>query len=987
MSVNKFIAHFVCNLILLSPILSGPNYQNDLTEEILQKWSNEVFFSLPFFFQKEIPVKEIKYNIIMGNSVSAAGKNSADNLQPGLIRRKNGYEANIFLVSETNFNNPYFLKKEVQRKIGFLFGQIVDKKYKYSTYKTWHLINRWKTPFSDILTWKYSSGNQNQQGFVTPDAMTSPARDFIEFFSHYFVPDENFRNVPPDESIRCRLPAHTDFLENSISDMDSEFKSPVLKKNPVCTSFEKWAEIDKIDHIEIILASPSAVFVGSLFGHVFLRIVPPSEKTVDAISYTKTFGFVADSYGPIEADPLYAVKGILGDFRADLTYEPFQNFYSKYIIHENRSMTRYRLNISRTQIRKLMIRLWNIKNNGFYKYYFFSENCGSMLLDTVNSILPEKEQILYPNIQSSMPTSTMEGYYHAVTTGNQNLISENNTGFIGADEEFTSAYHEREKIWQMISRVLEKLNYNETNSLWHLLNSGKSHERSPGYEKLYQILRLHNEHSRILYQYLYTSSILENNLSLRKTVVNEKKNDEKRIHQIEQRLDKLYILLPDLLEDILRSIEFNLKKENLDKNQIIHKFNGFMEQSLSPAPEKRKKSYRELVQLVASLRPYLFKDTLINFDFFENRIREYIAARAYQKFDLRDILREDTFDKFLFADRTKILGNQPYLFESGETDLLYKSRDIEVTEPMLMLLHLRQKLKKEITDLPDISDWEPKKIKALDVIPVYHTGADSFSVRAFTSRLYLPSYGMSESVYGLLLESSLINEMLGEYRQFGFPYFCSMTVLKNQVRLGLTDKRENSFALTSRIFEYQILKPLTPVETNFLLNTGWDFFMDLKLHKNIKDEWSLQFQSGPGVLVNLFQFNFFQWYLNTGLRSEFIFRNHQNKAYSMSPLAEFPFFIELKTPLPGLKSGIDYFKIKPFLTTQYNFFEKQTFFFWGISGVFSIVISPSVKLHSLNPSKSNRLFIEWEITGSPVLIPEIFQQHMQFHISSGLRFN
>jgi hypothetical protein len=139
--------------------------------------------------------------------------------------------------------------------------------------------------------------------------------DLATFAAAFFVPEEDYEDKPdPEKSIRNILISQYQFLSARIRETEPGYTPRIDRLTPESTAFARWANLDRISHVELILAAPSSVSLASLFGHLFLRVVPKSDTDLLPFFQTPVFGFVADFNGPIERDSWYVLKGIFGKY-------------------------------------------------------------------------------------------------------------------------------------------------------------------------------------------------------------------------------------------------------------------------------------------------------------------------------------------------------------------------------------------------------------------------------------------------------------------------------------------------------------------------------------------------------------------------------------------------------------------------------------------------------------------------------------------------
>ena len=114
----------------------------------------------------------------------------------------------------------------------------------------------------------------------------------------------------------------------------------------------------------------------SMFGHTFLRFdrAGQDERT-RLLSYAVNYGAAVDEDNGLR----FAVYGLTGGYPGTYSVMPYHQLVRKYSDYENRDIWEYQLNLTATEVRRLLEHLWELQSN-YADYYFFDENCSYQLL-------------------------------------------------------------------------------------------------------------------------------------------------------------------------------------------------------------------------------------------------------------------------------------------------------------------------------------------------------------------------------------------------------------------------------------------------------------------------------------------------------------------------------------------------------------------------------------------------------------------------------
>jgi hypothetical protein len=260
--------------------------------------------------------------------------------------------------------------------IGYL-TRFLDHDYRISEGTPWRRISRW-------TGWDLTGNkteNINEKGFALPGGNKNPAEDFVTSVQCFFA-SPYYRD--PAQYLKYRLPSKYRFIQNLFRTRPDPQEHIECEK-----TYKDWIDPAEVEQIELLIATPSYASVASIAGHLCLLI----RRKNDINGLSTVVSFVADTTGTRENGFLYMIKGIFGRFDSLIQEETLYDIIVRYTLRENRDIYRLKINFTRDQIEKLVMRVWEIKHTFTYRYYFFNKNCTTMLLNLINDVLPEDRQV------------------------------------------------------------------------------------------------------------------------------------------------------------------------------------------------------------------------------------------------------------------------------------------------------------------------------------------------------------------------------------------------------------------------------------------------------------------------------------------------------------------------------------------------------------------------------------------------------------------
>jgi hypothetical protein len=243
----------------------------------------------------------------------------------------------------------------------------------------WRALNGWLKPLERPMTWSERALNLSDAAYSRAIGKQSAALDLVTFAEEYFVPAPG---LPVDDSLPCQ--------EFSKSRVLSELLG-LRPPSPSCPAFDEWADLGALDHLEVLLVQASGRRPESLFGHVLLLPVHHDAATVRGPSFESAVQLAAatETLGGIR----HLWRGLTGGYRLSVMTLSQRDLERDMLEREQRSMRRFRLNLSAAQNRRVLERVWELERRGSFDYQFFTDNCGSALLWLLQGALGKGVQL------------------------------------------------------------------------------------------------------------------------------------------------------------------------------------------------------------------------------------------------------------------------------------------------------------------------------------------------------------------------------------------------------------------------------------------------------------------------------------------------------------------------------------------------------------------------------------------------------------------
>ncbi len=319
-----------------------------------------------------------------------------------------------------------------------------DKKYKISQKKEWREISGWY-----LWLFGYSANNQDLRGYASPKGLDNPSEDFIDFAMEYIHP----KVTTIQNSIKCRTSRKYAFMKKTFKD----FRSPLEQENIICDKVDEgflndliftspingkpidFGKIneDTVEGFELLYATPGTGDASEIAGHLLLRvklnnnplakklhIQNPHDIVVSFLANTRdkdevykepkaqkecksNFFNIVDNNSDFNAiRSIYqSIKGLAGGFLTMMDRQTLAQSVKHYTVEEDRNLLRFELILTKEQKKSLIDHLFNTKKNYNARYYFFTQNCASVLVKIIGEGIKVKEISKFEPITS--PPNTL----------------------------------------------------------------------------------------------------------------------------------------------------------------------------------------------------------------------------------------------------------------------------------------------------------------------------------------------------------------------------------------------------------------------------------------------------------------------------------------------------------------------------------------------------------------------------------------------------
>jgi hypothetical protein len=182
-----------------------------------------------------------------------------------------------------------------------------------------------------------------------------------------------FQSEKTVQKAKCRYLARYEFLKEHYK----------LLETAPCEEFEEWEKHYELKNVSLVFASQFFSDPASILGHSFLLL--ESARFERNLQITVNYAAkTPEDVGLFE----YVYKGLTGGFFGHFSLLPFFDRVNLYNIFELRDLWIYRLNFTKKEKHLFTRHLWEVMQNAKLPYYFFDENCATMIVNLLKAVRP-----------------------------------------------------------------------------------------------------------------------------------------------------------------------------------------------------------------------------------------------------------------------------------------------------------------------------------------------------------------------------------------------------------------------------------------------------------------------------------------------------------------------------------------------------------------------------------------------------------------------
>lgn len=176
----------------------------------------------------------------------------------------------------------------------------------------------------------------------------------------------------------CKFPARYEWLSGKIDLPDKQ------KATDLCSDLNEWFSGINPAGLTIIFPTSFLNNPASAFGHTLVRFDQPGQD-----DRTRLLAYGANYSAATSGEDAftYAMKGLFGGFDGFYSVEPFHEKVTKYSDLENRDIWEYRLSLSKEEVRRLVLHIWELRKIPV-SYFYLDENCSYHILTLIDVARP-----------------------------------------------------------------------------------------------------------------------------------------------------------------------------------------------------------------------------------------------------------------------------------------------------------------------------------------------------------------------------------------------------------------------------------------------------------------------------------------------------------------------------------------------------------------------------------------------------------------------
>lgn len=217
------------------------------------------------------------------------------------------------------------------------------------------------------------AGNLGERAFRLDDSTAgdSRAKQLVKFARTVLFPANDVAN---DDLPACRQPRRWRLLQRLTLGEGIE-----LPSHATCTALAQFMDPATVVDLEVLFVAPTSARAAASFGHLLLRL-RHSEKTDGVPSQDDTVYEISALTGYQHSVLDYLARGLGGGFPLVFDPRPLSATLADNLAREQRSIQRFRLNLTSLQRSRVLEFLWQVERDLVLPYRFLNRNCATYLL-------------------------------------------------------------------------------------------------------------------------------------------------------------------------------------------------------------------------------------------------------------------------------------------------------------------------------------------------------------------------------------------------------------------------------------------------------------------------------------------------------------------------------------------------------------------------------------------------------------------------------
>jgi hypothetical protein len=267
-----------------------------------------------------------------------------------------------------------FALAQTPERISELSAPELDAKVRaVAATKQWHRLLHYRRLFPYF---SYRSIVDGKDFFLSPEGKTDPEKELWASARGFF---ENRPLGRQQLHPQCAFPVRYAFVKRELK---------LTSTDVACPKLDEFVKKASPEAVSIVFSSAYPNNPGSMFGHTLMRFI--SRKKLDILDETVSYA----AYVGGENDLEYIIRGLTGGYLGAFSMLPYYVKINEYNHSESRDLWEYELTLTPEESVTLLKVFWEIESVSWMSYFFFDENCASILLEALETVRPELD--VYP---------------------------------------------------------------------------------------------------------------------------------------------------------------------------------------------------------------------------------------------------------------------------------------------------------------------------------------------------------------------------------------------------------------------------------------------------------------------------------------------------------------------------------------------------------------------------------------------------------------